>query len=782
MIEKTTLQQLEFEKVLTFIARYCMTVPGKEIIKNIKPLNTVDDVIYQGTLVSEAKEVLIHETVPPIEHCEEISEQINTCKISGALISAKKILQIYQLCVQSRNIHNYCNEQKELAPKIANIAENLFRNKLFEHQVTNIIDESGEVKDSASKELKKIRTAIREKNNELRKQIARIMKKLADEDFVREDYVTLSEGRIVVPVKAEHKRHIKGFIHSESSTGQTVYIEPEETLNLNNEIVSLHFSEQREIDRILRSLCAKIGEYADELTYTLQLIAKIDAIYANAKYSIEIIGAFPSINKNANFFLQDARHPVLLQKIGRNKTIPFSIEVDENRINLITGPNAGGKTVLLKSIGILSLMVMSGIHIPASPDTNFHFFAEILIDIGDAQSIEDDLSTFSSHLSKIKRILSTANENSLVLLDEIGTGTDPSAGSALAAAVLLTLRNHNALVFANSHHGNLKILANEEPGFLNSSMEFDNQELCPTFHFRQGLPGSSYAFEIAKRIGFKDHFLSLASEHQSVDQNKIEQILIDIENQSQELRKKLRNAEVENSRLKGLSNLYEERNRKLEKEKREILKKTKLEAEEYLGEANKQIQNVIKEIKTSNAEKVSIKSANSTLKNLQEITEKIYTEEVDSGQKKYDFVEGDYASIKNTNTAGKIIDISKDKKTATILAGSLKLQVKYTNLIPAKKRETKKDFSTQTNIEYSIPEQRIDVRGKRPEEIEFPIVRFIDDAFTNGFERVEILHGKGTGALKKTVQDLLKAHENVKSFYFAPVEFGGEGITIAEIK
>ena len=479
----------------------------------------------------------------------------------------------------------------------------MFVDKVFEHHIQKVINENGEVKENASSKLSEIRSEIRRKNDELIKAVNRLIKNYSEQDFIREDYLTLRDGRIVVPVKSEHKRHIKGFIHSESSTGQTVYIEPEETLDLNNELVSLSFAEKREIERILKELTKKIGSVYTELSLTLQTISYIDSIFARAKYSIEIVGSFPELDSKKGLEIKDARHPILLKKFGRPNTIPLNVKIIENKIILITGPNAGGKTVVLKTIGLLCLMVQSGFHIPTSPDSNFHVYNNLLLDIGDQQSIEDDLSTFSSHLLNIKNILDNSDQNSLVLLDEIGTGTDPTEGAALASAILLQLKDKGTTVFATTHHGELKLIANDIDGFENAAMEFDHVNLKPTYNFKQGIPGSSYAFEIAHRIGFENDFINLAKEHLDSGKHSIEKFLIEIEAKSNRLETKLKSLEIENSRLEGLSNLYKQNIEKLDKEKKEILKKAKMEADDYLNNINKKFELVIKELKESNADK-----------------------------------------------------------------------------------------------------------------------------------------------------------------------------------
>ncbi|MGE5436910.1 MAG: endonuclease MutS2, partial [Syntrophothermus sp.] len=575
-------------------------------------------------------------------------------------------------------------------------------------------------------------------------------------------------------------RHIRGFIHSESSTGQTVYIEPEETLELNNDIISLTFAERREIERILRELTKKIGSYSPQLKTNLSIISYIDSIFAKANYSIESIGSYPQVNNKKPFIILDGRHPILLKKGGKNNTVPLNLNT-ENQVVIITGPNAGGKTVVLKTIGLLCLMVQSGIHIPANPDSNFHFFKDIYVDIGDEQSIEDDLSTFSSHLSNINKIVLSADTNSLVLVDEIGTGTDPTEGAALAAAMLIKLKEKGAIVFASTHHGSLKIIANELEGFENSAMEFDNLNLKPTYIFKQGVPGSSYAFEIAKRIGFDNNFLSLAENYLDGDKHKLENFLVQIESKSKDLEDKLRKAELESARLSGLTNLYKKNVQKLEDDKRDILKKAKDDAAEYLKDMNRKFEQLVREIKESNANQEVIKQTRKEIHHLTEKNEELVKEKepVISNE---EFILGDAVAIKNTNTSGEIVELTKDGKTAVIKIGTIKMKVPVVNLEHTKKEKIKINYEPLSNYQPSNQQLRLDIRGAKPEEVEFDIIRFIDDAYTSNVERIEILHGKGTGVLKKTVHQILKKHEKVSSFYFAPVEFGGEGITIAELK
>jgi len=775
------LEKLEYSKVLGYIAKYAQTEGGKNRILAIIPLENKDQAVGEGQLVTEAKDILIKNLPPPIDYLSEISESISRSRIEGSILDGKKIIEIYKLAVISRNLYQYLKNNSGEAPLLFEQAKDLFVDKLFEHHIRKVLSEEGEVLENASPKLKEILQEIKEKREELLKSVNRLIKDMSEKDYVRESYITLRDGRIVIPVKSEHKRHIRGFIHSESSTGQTVYIEPEETLELNNEIISLSFAEKREIERLLKELTKKVGMSSYQLKASYDSITIIDSIFSKAKYSIEIIGSFPSINNNKNFYIADARHPILLKKSGREATIPLNLTISDKKVILITGPNAGGKTVVLKTAGLLSLMVKSGIHIPASPDSNFHFFNDILVDIGDEQSLEDDLSTFSSHLSNINKIIQAASVDSLVLLDEIGTGTDPAEGSAIAAATLIILRDAGACVLASTHHGNLKLIANELQGFENAAMEFDTEQLRPTYVFKQGIPGSSYAFEVAKRIGLDEKFISLAQEYLDTNKHKVETFLVELEKKSRELEQQLKISGSENVRLKLLTAQYQENIDKLNSEKKEILKNTKTEAGDYIKNINKRIEKIIKDLKESNASRESVKSSKEVIKEIQIENENLFTEDIDLNLESSHFKTGDFVNIKNTHTSGEIVSISKDRNSATLKVGTLKIKAALSDLLPAKKDE--KSHSSYSGIsDFTAPQYRLDISGERPDEVEFTLLKFLDSAYSAGLERIEILHGKGTGALKKTVIQILKKYDKIKNFYFAPVDMGGEGITIAEFK
>ncbi|MBV6421734.1 MAG: Endonuclease MutS2 [Ignavibacteriaceae bacterium] len=782
MMDKVVLDKLEFHKVLSTLANYSSTETGRKQILGLIPTFNLNKILKEGQTVSEAKEILIRNIPPQIDFIPDIFDSISQSKIEGVVLSAKKILEILKLLKNSRSLSQFLKNNSSIAPLLSEQLSSLFNDKLLENHIEKVIDENGDIKEKASQKLSEIRKQIREKQNSLVKSISSIMKSLETDGIVREDYLTLRDGRMVIPVKAEHKRQIRGFIHSESATGQTVYIEPEQTLELNNEIITLGFAEKREIERLLKDVTALIGRNSDKIKDSLLTISYVDTVFARAKYSIEIIGSFPTIKNDLDFYINDARHPVLLKKLGRDKTIPLNLKLDEQRVIVITGPNAGGKTVVLKTIGLLSLLLQSGIHIPVDPDSNFHLFNNVLVDIGDEQSLEDDLSTFSSHLTNLKNILSVSDENTLVLLDEVGTGTDPTEGSALASAVLLKLRDKGALVFASTHHGSLKLIANSESGFINAAMEFDHDQLKPTYKFKLGIPGSSYAFEIARRIGVDEKLIDTAAGMMDSDKLKLEVFLSEIEAKSNRLEEKLKHIEIENTRLTGLSDLYKTNIGRLEKEKREILKKAKSDAEDFLKTVNKKVETAIKEIRESGAQKNVIKETKKIIDELKAEAQNLYSPEVVTEINISDFRVGNFVMIRETSTQGRILQIDSARNKALIESGSIKMQVNLSELVIANASKETKAENHHHNLQNLIPQHRLDIRGRKPEEVDFKIIKFLDDSYMNGQDRIEILHGKGTGALKKTVKDILDKHEKVKNYYFAPIEFGGEGITIVELK
>ncbi len=775
--------ELEFQKVLGLIVNEAISELGKNKILCLAPTNDFHKIKNELDIIDEAKKLLIDNKPLPLNFIPDISKEIKQSEVVGYCLPQQTFFIIREILKNTKTIKSYLKTNFDFISKLKFQYQLLDELLPVSQQIDNVFDHNGNVRNNASPKLAEIRYEIQEKTSQLNNVIQRIIINLQKNGYLRETSPSINDGRLVLPVKAEHKRKINGFIHTESATGQTVYIEPAETLNLNNEILSLKFEEQREIERILRELTRFISQYANAIILNIETLAYIDSVFARAKYSIKYDCNNVILEKDENILvLLNARHPLLLHRLGKEKTVPFSLNFKGRDVIVITGPNTGGKSVLLKSVGILSLMIQSGIQVPASPDSTFPVFNMVLVDIGDKQSIEEDLSTFSSHLLNIKEIINSIDNKSLVLLDEIGTGTDPEQGASIALATLVTLQQKGAKVIASTHLGKVKVVVSSLSGFENASMQFDKENLMPNYQFMQGIPGSSFAIEIIRKNNFHDEFLSLVEKFSDDDNLKLENMISNLQEQYKNYYEQNKKLNVELSRYAALEKLYNEKANLLEKEKKQILLSAKKEAKEYLSQINKQVEQEIANIRNSQGDKETIRQAR---KNIAKVVEDFNKEfEKNLEDKKvinYEFNVGDFVQIKDTQYFGTIQSINRTKLTAEVLADGLKIQTDLYKLLPAKKSEAKKTLSTSNNVSLLDVSYRIDLRGKRANEIYNELITFLDDAYTAGLQRVEILHGKGTGALKEKVKQILNDQPYVKKYYHAPIEAGGEGITIVEI-
>ncbi|HEY6951147.1 MAG TPA: endonuclease MutS2, partial [Bacteroidota bacterium] len=532
----SSLKKLEFDKVVERVSKLAVTELGRERVLLILP--SIDPLGIQRELqrVSEMKELLIGEGSLPLDGTKNIIPALRKIAVENQVLSIQDLLDIGSTLRVSQTIHSFLTKRRTQYPNLISFADTLLIDKIIEFNIAQALDDQGFVKDSASKELKQIRQDLISASDALKKRLESILRNVSEQDFLQEEILTTRDGRMVIPVKVEHKTHVAGFIHSSSASGQTVYIEPAETLDLNNALRELQLREQREIHRILSGLTRQVREIREPLEASLQTLVEIDVLAAKAKYSIEIIGFPPALAATPFIKLIQSRHPVLMQRHRREEVVPLDLEIGGAvKTLLITGPNAGGKTVTLKTAGLLSVCAMAGLHIPAAPESQIFPFTDFFVDIGDDQSIESDLSTFSSHLINMKETIEHAKDKSLVLIDEIGAGTDPAEGAALAAAVLKALNERGAVTIATTHDGFLKAFVHESGGMANASMEFDQESLRPSYRFRSGVPGSSFAFELAERIGIPREILGTARENVGIGKARLETLILELERQSQSL-------------------------------------------------------------------------------------------------------------------------------------------------------------------------------------------------------------------------------------------------------
>lgn len=778
------LEKLEFDRIRQRLLHYAYSEPGKELLRAISVSTSLAEITLELRRVSELKNLLEQEATFPLEGVHPIREAIQKASLEGTTLQAKELAQILSTLRTARLVRQFLSKRSTLYPTLWEIAEQLHPDKVLEYNLDQAIDETGAVRANASRELQSIRRTIADKYEQLKKRLESILKNVSEQGFSQDEIITTREGRMVIPVKIEHKNRVHGFIHSESASGATVFIEPSETLELNNDIRNLQFQEQREIERILKALTDQVGNLREQLLANLRLLALLDLIHAKAKYSIEILGVEPQVSDTGVMKLVQARHPILMRTHGRDATVPLDIELGNNFNTLIiSGPNAGGKSVAMKTVGLLSLMAQCGLHIPASDQSVLRIFNSIFVDIGDEQSIENDLSTFSSHLRNLKLIEQHADSDSLALIDEIGSGTDPAEGGAIAAALLESLTNRGALTIATTHHSALKVFAHDTEGIENGAMEFDQATLTPTYRFNVGIPGSSYALEMAQRLGFNEDILRRSREFMGVQQAKLEHLISDLEASAQTYRAELEAVQSEKLRLDELVRKYESKIASQSAELKELRRKAVDEAKEIVEGANAVIERSIREIKERAAAKEAVKQAREEVRRVQQALDVKQAElPVEPSESATTGLEvGSLVQLTGGVETGEIVQFSADAKSAVVMFGSLKMKVAVKDLQKAKRRTGDSRRTTQDTQKPSEVLRDIDLRGMTSEEA-IPLVdKFIDSAMLSGLHRIDIIHGKGTGALRKKIADFLSKHPRVKSYRLGEWNEGGTGATVVEL-
>ena len=773
------LQKLEFDKVVDRVVRLAQSEPGRDLARQLHPLT--DTSLIQKALdeVTEAKELSIAEGTLPLDGIKNILPAIKKTLIQNHALTPGELLEISSTLHAARTLHGFLSKRKRSYPKLTMYLDDLHYDKIVEFNITEAIDESGTLRDNASRELKSIRKSINEAGDSLRKQLSIILRKVSAQELVQEEIITTRDGRLVIPIKVEHKKHVPGFIHSSSASGATVYIEPTECLELNNALRELHLKEQREIEKILGDLTGQVREIGEQLKISVQTLATIDVIAAKGKYSIEILGDAPRLSDRRTLKIVQARHPVLLQRASRERVIPLDLTLGEEVSTLvITGPNAGGKSVAMKTVGLLALCMQAGLHVPANSESELPVFQGVLVDIGDDQSIENDLSTFSSHLVRLREILLYADQNSLVLIDEIGAGTDPSEGAALGAAILQSLTDRGSLSIATTHHGTLKALAHESPHMANSSLEFDQETLTPTYRFRFGVPGSSYALELAQRLQLPHEIVESAHKQIGSEKNKLESLLEDLERQSQDYRQQVIDTERERDRLQKLVEEYQNKVSVAKKEATDIRLKATEEAQTLLNNARGTIEKTVKEIRESSADRNNLQTARKSFREVQSEVDQLH-KQLRTDDPTTNVGIGDFVRLKDGTERGEVVELRGNE--AIVMWKNGTLRVPLSKLV----REERKNYSLSIDkpgANYTPDfKTEVDLRGMLGDEAIQTVQRFLDDAVVAGLHRVDIIHGKGTGALRKRVTEFLKEYPHIQAYRLGEWNEGGSGVTVVEL-
>ena len=782
----------EFEDKLGFVQirqklkGYCLSDAGAAWVDRMRFSTEADFIRILLKQSLEFLQILEKGEPFPSRYFFDPAEWIQKITLEGNWLEADEFLNLAYSLETIIACKTFLNKAREIYPELYKLAEPVAVTSALAQSVFVKIDDKAQVRDSASPDLGRIRKRLREEQIRLRKIADQIFRTAVEEKWVPEGALpTIREGRVVIPIQAEHKRKLKGFILDESATGQTVFMEPTEMLDANNEIRDLEHSEKREVIRILKELTDEFRQQLPVLRTAFQFLAQIDFIRAKAKFSQEINAEHPVIEKQPEMVWYNAKHPLLYLSLkGKREIVPLNIELDQqDRLLLVSGPNAGGKSVCLKTVGLLQYMVQCGLLIPVSERSRVGIFQNILLDIGDQQSIENDLSTYSSHLRNMKTFIEHANSKSLVLMDELGSGTDPNFGGAIAQAILEELLRKHVWGVATTHYYNLKLFAGQRQGIRNAAMRFDDMNLVPLYILDIGKPGSSFALEIARKIGLPQQTLQEAEKLVGKDLAGFEKLVRSLEKEKQLLSEKTKKLERQEGEMKQALAKYQTLSTDIETRKKEIINKAKEEASNLLKDTNREIEKTIRHIRANQAHKLETQKVRKNLQNLTQRVEPVVKEEKRSPD---ELKEGDRVRIIGQDSSGVILSIQG--KNATVQFGELKSVAKVDKLEKITGAIEKEMATRLRTSGINVYEKRsnfsdtLDVRGKRVDEVIPMLDQFMDTAILLGQGELKILHGKGEGVLRKVVRDHLKRYKEVASMNDEHVERGGDGITIVVLK
>ena len=759
--------------------------------------------------VSELQDAFNFDDPVPLDALADLTEVINRAAPEGARLEPAELLAVLEMLQTVRRLKGYFSSRKGKYTLLSETAAGLIPVPELENQIASLIDPDGNLRDDASPELRRLRQLMARRLVELRASVMRALREAVGSGYATEEQPTLRSGRMVIPVRAEARRKVRGFVHDTSATGQTVYIEPAESLDLNNEVREIESAERREVERILRLVTGAVKGHLAALRENQHVLAVFDLLQAKAALSNQIGAVVPILAKDGVIALRGARNPVLQLHFrqaaqadtGPREVVPLDLELGIRFHTLvITGPNAGGKSVAMKTVGLFALMLAYGMPIPADPASRFSLFNRLMVDIGDQQSIEEDLSTFSSHVAHLKHMLAHADAQTLILIDEAGTGTDPAEGGGLAQAVLERLTDLHARTIVTTHHGTLKVFAHEHEGVENGSMQFDRKTLGPTYVFQTGVPGSSYAFEIAQRIGLGPDILARARALIGTQKTAVEDLIATFETRNQELERQLAGLEAERRELHRAKERYEERLTRLRESTDAIRRQALAEAEKLVQGANARIEQAIREIRETEADreatlraragvealKGDLTSQQQKLERKQRRRPRGHTSGKPSHRKEGSrLAVGDQVTLDEGEARGEILELADQE--AVIIMGSMRLRVpcdRLTRVGGPRRQQVAVRHVVQTPGDLAALRARrsLDVRGLRVDEALSSVIRFLDEALAAGLDRVEIVHGKGTGALRMAIQEYLSTSPDVASFEEAPWDQGGPGVTMVTMR
>lgn len=784
------LRVLEYRRVLELVARRATSDQGRERIRSLRP-SSAPAAVRDALDAAEETATFLAETEswapPPIPDVEAVLRRL---RVEGSVLDEDGLIGVARLLASSRSARRDLPAGEDTLPRLSALAGRLAREPDLQERLERSFDDGGKVADAASKRLRKIRSDLRSQRSGLVDLLERLSRELRDRIRVPEASVTVRAGRYCIPIRREGRSEVGGIVHDESSSGQTLFVEPPRAIEPMNRVRELEAEETREVQRILRELTEEVRPLEPQLSRSLEALVELDVLFARARYAGDHGGSRPRIGsreERGEVRIEEGYHPLLLA--GDEEAVPFDLRLDpDERVLLVSGPNAGGKTVLLKAIGLLSALAQTGVVPPVGPGTRLPFFGEIFAVIGDEQSIEASLSTFSAQMGTLREILEEADAASLVLLDELGSHTDPAEGAALAASALLRLAGQAGLTVATSHLGALKALAGEDRRVVNASLQFDRDRLRPTYRLRRDRPGRSYAFEIAERLGLPGDVVAGARERLEDAERRMEEVLAELEEKEEELARLTDDAEERQARAERLEAQLAEKEAELERREAEVEAAAREKAEAYLLEAREEVEAAIERLEVRAAAGGELDEAAADARSRVEAAVRASREslpEVPEGpaEEPPDVEPGDPVRIRSLDRRGEVLELRGDR--IVVEAGGIRLTLPATDLeAAAEDDEPSGGDSPARSGGGSRPrmeaQSEVDLRGLRVDEVERRLVPSLDAAVVADLPRFRIVHGKGTGALREKVREILAADPRVETYRSGERGEGGTGVTVVE--
>lgn len=786
-MDKKILETLEYDKITAMLETHARCQIGKERARKLEPLTELAELNAELDLTSEAEAVLFRLGQSPVDEFPDTRDTLKRIKAVSAL-SMRELLDIAS-CLRAIRIAKSALTKESDQMRLAAMAVNLPSYKFIEDELNRCILNEDEMFDGASPALSRIRRELRVANEKVREKLNSMIRSSTYQQYLQDPIITMRNGRFVIPVKQEYRKQIPGLIHDQSGSGQTLFIEPAAVVELGNTFKKLLAQERDEIERILSELTAMVAPYGEDIYNALILLGEIDLRFAKAQLARDMNAVRPEMNDELRIRIVRGRHPLL----DKAKAVPIDIWLGEDfKTLIITGPNTGGKTVTLKTVGLFTLMAQAGMFVPADVGTRLGVFKNVYADIGDEQSIEQSLSTFSSHMTRLVGILKNADDKSLVLLDELGAGTDPIEGAALAMSILETLYGRRSTTLATTHYSEIKAFALAREGMENASMEFDIDKLCPTYRLFIGIPGKSNAFEISKRLGLDDDVINRAKQFLKGEDVRFEDVISGAESQRRIAEQERKLAEQARAELDALRAEVEKEKKKLEETKKGYQAKAREDARRVVADTKREMERLIVQIRSMKS--INQSEADRVIQASRDAVRERENALVEPEKKVVDMS----VAPKSVNPGDEVRIVSLENKKATVLkkpdakgdvlvqAGIMKIAVRLDDLRllnePAKKGPQTDAAAGKVTLGDKSVGLSIDVRGKLVDEAIIEVDRYLENAAMNGLNEVMIIHGKGTGALRAGIQSYLKTHRLVESFRQGAYGEGDAGVTAVTIK